>query len=217
MLDDTLLPSKKIAAISLMGDRRVIAVSAYHDGVLAIASMEELGGIFQSWRKALAEKLSKYQQAGLSIIIETDNDYFDDAGLCIRLDQLDDTEARTYQNIALDRYFALLALGDIKSESKGERRGNIRMPSVLQRHWLNTNSINIKQDEKGRSRYDIEDSKIGGYQRALLLSVLGAVHFNQYDVNSLSELMGMVGNPVQQPSAFDRLNNILRGIYGESP
>ena len=211
MLDSaTLLPSKKIATISLMGDTRVVAVSAYSDGALAIASMEKLGGTFRDWRKELSEKIESFKEKGFSILIETDSPYFSESGHCIRLDQVDDEERRTYQNIALDRYFSLQAMGDNASDKVGEWRGNIRMAKAIQRHWLQASNINITQDEKGRSRYDIEQSSLTGYHRALLLSVLAATHFNIYDENSLAQMMEIFGVK-QHKTPIDRMNNIFKG------
>ena len=211
MLDSLLLPNKKIAAISLMVDARVVAIAAYSDGALAVASMEKLGGVFRDWRKSLAESLTEKKEKGFSILIETDNPYFAELGHCIRLDQIDDEERRTYQNIALDRYFSLQAMGDNASDKVGEWRGNIRLAKSIQRHWLQSSNINIMQDEKGRSRYDIEQSSLTGYHRALLLSVLAATHFNIYDENSLVQMMEIFG--VQQhKTPIDRMNNIFKGF-----
>lgn len=214
MIDSaTLLPSKKIATISLMGDTRVVAVSAYSDGALAIASMEKLGGTFRDWRKELSEKIESFRNKGFSILIETDSPYFAECGHCIRLDQMDDEERRTYQNIALDRYFSLQAMGDNASDKVGEWRGNIRMAKAIQRHWLQASNINITQDEKGRSRYDIEQSSLTGYHRALLLSVLAATHFNLYDENSLAQMMEIFGVK-RNKTPIERVNNIFKGLAG---
>ena len=214
MLDSaTLLPSKKIATISLMGDTRVVAVSAYSDGALAIASMDKLGGVFRDWRKDLSDRIDALKSNGFSILIETDSPYFSESGHCIRMDQVDDEERRTYQNIALDRYLSLQAMGDNASDKVGEWRGNIRMAKSIQRHWLQTSNLNIMQDEKGRSRYDIENSSLTGYHRALLLSVLAATHFNIYDENSLAQMMEIFGVK-QHKTPIDRMNNIFKGISG---
>ena len=214
MIDSaTLLPSNKISTISLMVDTRVVAVYAYSDGALAIASMEKLGGVFRDWRKSLAESLIEKKEKGFSILIETDNPYFAELGHCIRLDQIDEEERRTYQNIALDRYFSLQAMGDNVSDKVGEWRGNIRLAKSIQRHWLQASNINIMQDEKGRSRYDIEQSSLNGYHRALLVAVLAATHFSFYDENSLAQMMEIFGVE-QHKTPIDRMNNIFKGLLG---
>ncbi len=211
-MNDALLPTKKIAVISLLGKQRVIAISAYHDGVLAIASMEELRGIFQTWRKTLADRIKKYQAAGLSVYIETDNPYFEDSGHVLTLDTIDEVERRTYQNIALDRYFSMQSMGDSVNDEKGQRRGNIRLGKSIQRHWINDSLINVSQDEKGRSRYDIEDGSLTGYHRALLLSVLAATHLNEFNDDSIAEFMDLIGIKTHK-SPLDRMDNIFAGRF----
>lgn len=208
VMESSYLPTEKIAVISLSGDRRVLALSAYSDGVLAIQKMEPLKGAFQSWREELKKKIEAYKEVGFLIYIESHHDYFDDYGLRFKLDETDPVERRTYQNIALDNYYSMIAMGD----SKGNFRGNIRLPTELKRYWITSNQVNLSQDEKGRNKYDIEDGRLSGFNRALLVSVLAVTHFigqEEKDLNTFLNLIGLGPDNEEPPS---RMENVLHGV-----
>lgn len=206
-MDEEFLPQKKIACFTTMGGARVIALAAMIDGTLAILKMEELKGPFSSWKKTFKEKIATYKKEELSVYIEADNfDYFSLYGTVVTLDQVDEVEHRTYQSIALDRYYALQQMG----ETSGDARGCLRLSKELQRHWITDSTVNVKFDDRGRRVYDVEADSFTSFQRVLLMCVLAATHLNEYNEAAMNELVGLITEK-EEYSPFTRVRNIFQG------
>lgn len=207
-MENEFLPQKKIACISTIGGKVVIAIGAMIDGTLAVLKMEELTGPFNKWRNVMKEKISVFQKEGLSVYIEADNfDYFSLFGTVIMLDQVDDVDKRTYQSIALDKYYSLTQMGSNTSTA----RGCLRLAKELQQHWITDDIVNVKFDDRGRRVYDVEAESFTTHQRALLCCVLAATHLNEYNEDACKELLGLIVE--EEPySPMKRVGNIFEGI-----
>ena len=198
---------KKIFAVSLLGRQRVKTLAAYNGEVLVIQKMEPISGLFGIWRQSLAKECKEYADKGFLILVEErTTDHFAQYGQRVLFDEVDPEQGRTLQNIALDEYFALTAMGD----TGGNRFGNLVLQHGLERHQLNANMINVRQDEKGRSQYDIEPERFTGYHRALLMAVLGAQTFNPVNDDYLQRFYAAVGDRIDLPQHETTMTAIIQ-------
>jgi len=208
-MNEEFLPKKRMACFTTIGGYRVIALSAMIDGTLAILKMEELKGPFRSWKSDFIEKMKTYKKEGLSILIEAEDfDYFSLHGDVFMLDDIDDIERRTLQSIALDKYYALTQMGD----SKGDTRGNLKLVKELQRHWITDSTVNVRFDDRGRRIYQVEQDSFTSHQRAILLSVLAATHFNEYNEAAMQEMLGHIGIEIPDKTPMQRARSIFKGV-----
>lgn len=166
--------AQKIMAISLMGKPRIKCLAVYDGEVLVVSSMETISGFFNTWKTPLLEEIKAKQEAGFSVLIEERTGHFENAASCTTFDVIDEGEGRTLLNVALDQYFALTGLGDVSKN----RHGNIVFGKGLERYALNSNTVDVEQDDKGRNRYNIAQDNFTGYHRAMLLAVLNATVMN---------------------------------------
>lgn len=192
-------PTKKLFIVSLLGKPRVKCLAAYNGEVLVIQRMDQVAGLFGSWKNTLADECEKYREAGFDVLVEErQTDHFCQFGTRVLFDDIDPDDKTTYLTTALNHYFALTAMGD----TGGSRYGNLIMGSGLERHILTANMINVENDEKGRNRYDIDPDRFTGYHRALLIAVLGAQILNPLSDTYLTAFFGLLDTPVvTRPSA----------------
>ncbi|WP_163836752.1 hypothetical protein [Spartinivicinus ruber] len=176
---------KKLCAVSLVSHPKVLAQGAFNGEYLVIDQLTPLNGRLEQWQPGLLETVDNALNKQFLVLVEDVSRLFN-IGYTLTLDQSAPAENRSYQNIALDYYFALTGLGEIQ----GNQLGNIIFQHGLQRHQIHRNSINIDKDDKGRNRYDIDYQRFTGYQRAVLLLVLGALHFNPASRDYLTQLLG---------------------------
>lgn len=198
---------KKIFVVSLLGKQRVKCLAAFNGEVLVIQKMETIGGLFSLWHKPLAKECQEYADKNFLVLIEErTSDHFAQYGQRVLFDEVDPELGRTYQNIALDEYFALTAMGD----SGGSRIGNLVLQRGLERHQFGGSMINVTQDEKGRNQYDIEPDRFTGHHRALLLAVLGAQTFNPVDDDYLKRFYAAVGDIIALPQHETTMNAVIQ-------
>ncbi len=191
-----------------------MALAVYNGELLVIRRMENYGGTLQSWLKQIGTDLQKYRDEGFDVIIESQNKQYEDCGRVVTLDQIDEEERRTYQNIGLDHYYDMIQQGDVD----GNRRGAISLPKAQQNRFLSENQVYVEQDEKGRNRYrvDADQGGLNGYHKAIILSVLVAVHFNEVNDAYVERLVGMIDMQIPD-SPVDRMMNIFDGKGGILP
>ena len=180
---------KKIHVVSLLSSPRIELLAAYDGSVLVVQSMTPVRGMFKNWKKPLLDRLEKRQQNGFVTVVEERTDHFSEHSERILLGEPDPVTRRTWQNIALDHYYAMIAMGD----GSGNQRGNLVLAKGLERHFLSSN-INVEQDDKGRNKYDIDLDSLSGYNRALLLAVLAALCVNPINDRWLDEFLAATGN-----------------------
>lgn len=206
-------PTKKLFIVSLLGKPRVKCLAAYNGEVLVIQRMEQIAGLFGSWKASLAEECEKYRESGFDVLVEErQTDHFSQYGTRVLFDEIDPDEKATYLTTALNHYFAITGMGD----TGGSRYGNLIMASGLERHILSANMVNVETDEKGRNRYDIDPDRFTGYHRAILIAVLGAQILNPLSDNYLSTFFGLLGTaestrPNQTLAAIEDYQNRKRG------
>lgn len=190
---------KKLCAVSLVSQPKVVAHGVFNGQYLVVDQLTPLTGQLENWQPTLLDTLNDCLNKQFLVLMEDHSRLFN-IGFTFTLDQTAPAENRSYQNIALDYYFSLNGLG----ETQGNVLGNIIFQQGLQRHQIHRNSINIDKDDKGRNRYDIDYQRFTGYQRAVLLLVLGALHFNPASTEYLTQLLG------SKPP--DRLSHLPAGL-----
>lgn len=154
----------KILAVSLMGNQKNKAYAVYNGEQLIITAVMTITGLFSSWRKPLIAEIEEKTAAGYVVLVEEMTDMISQHATKYLLEAV---EGRSNLYDALDWYFALQDMGNLVVDEE-VKRYVIRSGSEGQR-------IEKKQDDKGRTYYNIDWSAFHGGYRAVLLCVIAAL------------------------------------------
>lgn len=180
----------RIMGLSMDDAVKYKAYAAYDAdiGLIVIPRVFQITGAITNWRDALIEEIEQKKADNWIIMVEDKSDLIADAAHKVELDDVDDLEGRIRLYIALDHYFSrynmgLLTLGD-QAQRFGLHRANI---------------IDREEDDKGRTRYRINQQLFKAGHRAVLLCVLAAVNppVGEFYISQ------MVGKPDPPPWHFD--------------
>ena len=142
-MDDDYL---KIMGVSLASSKKHKAYAVFNGEQLVITNVTPIAsGMLNVWRTPLIEEIIQKKADGFAVLVEEKTDLIAQYGTQYLLD---DIEGKSNLYDALDWYFAL------------QDMGNLIMPSELGAYQIRSGHegqrIEKKQDEKGRSRYDID-------------------------------------------------------------
>jgi len=180
---------KKIMCVSLIGKTRFKSLAVWDGDLLIFHEITPIKGVFERWKPPLMEEMESRSSSGASVYIEDRSGSFGDLGFQFTLDAIDSATGRTYQSIAMDEYYGLVAMSD----ASGARQGNIIVGKGLERVFFNENTVNITADDKGRNKYDIDPAAFTGQHRVMLMSVLAAKVFHTPTESDFARMLGLSG------------------------
>jgi hypothetical protein len=153
---------KKIMTVSLMGRERSKAYAADNGEQLVIQKIVPIKGTFLTWKNELIDEIQERKANDFVVLIEEKTDHIAQYGSQINLEEIDPHENRINYYIALDWYFAMANMG------------NIIMPPDGQQFTITPQKVDPKQDETGRTKYNVNWDQFSSGHRCVLLSVLAA-------------------------------------------
>ena len=190
----------KILALTTGSGTPMLGRALWDGEQLLISKLQALKGRSGQWIPEAVKILQAAQAAGVDVIIENRaSQQFYDVGRRVNFDDSDaSTGGRSYLNVALDNYFALLELG-AKTKKKVqisddeivvEGFGAICIESSLRPKLFDRKSLSfdIELDDKGRNKYSFADGSINAEVRCLLLIVLAATSARPFGESYAEEL-----------------------------
>ena len=170
-------PIKKILAISLTDKKKFKAYAVFNGEMLVIQSIVELPGQFLDWKKLILDEVAAKKKAGFYVIVEEKTDHIAGNAIAFDFEEIDLLENRIHLYLAFDWYFTLYNMGAII------------FPKNAQKFVIRDSLVDKKQDEKGRTKYDVDWSRFGGGQRVVLLTVMAAM-YDEVSGNYLDAVFG---------------------------
>lgn len=168
---------KKILAISLTDKKKFKAYAVFNGEMLVIQSIVELPGQFLDWKKPILNEVSAKKKAGFYVIVEEKTEHIAGHAIAFDFEEIDSLENRIHLYLAFDWYFTLFNMGAII------------FPKNAQKFVIRDSLVDKKQDEKGRTKYDVDWSRFGGGQRVVLLTVM-ATMYDEVSGNYLDVFFG---------------------------
>ena len=159
-------PIKKIFAISLAQKKKYKGYAVYNGEQLVFQVISQIKGPFSEWKDSLIEEIEERKKRGFVVLIEERTEHFSQHATQFSFEDIDPEEGRVNYYVALDWYFSL------------DNMGNLVLPADAQNQAIRENRIDRQQDEKGRTKYDIDWDTFSGAQRTILLCVMAAVGMN---------------------------------------
>jgi hypothetical protein len=159
----TMSEQKKIFAVSLNDKRRFKAYAAYDGEVLVIGDLVEIGGKYRMWKGPLIAEILDRKGKGFVPLIEERTDNISRHGIQFDFEEMDSMEGRIHLYLALDYYFAM------------DSMGTVIIPKESAQFKITRNMVDIKQDEQGRTKYNVNWERLNGGHRAILLCVMAAM------------------------------------------
>jgi hypothetical protein len=147
-------------------DRRKFKAYAVYDGenlVITHVSTISGGALLSSWKKGLSAEIEEKRSKGFVVVVEELGDAFSTDVSRYNLDEADD-DGRSNFYTALDWYFHLEDTNCLTVATEA-RQYEIRSGGEGTR-------IEKKQDDKGRTAYNIDWKWLHGGHRAILLCVV---------------------------------------------
>lgn len=159
-------PIKKIFCISLGQKRKYKGYAVYNGEQLIFQVISQIRGLFRDWKTDLIEEIEERKKKGFIVLVEERTDHISQHATQFSFEDLDPEEGRINYYVALDWYFAM------------ENMGNLILPAESQNHAIRENKVDREQDEKGRTKYNIDWDRFSGAQRVILLCVMAAEGMN---------------------------------------
>ncbi len=154
---------RKIMVISLAGRERSKAYAADNGEQLVIQKIVPIKGTFLAWKKELIDEIQERVANEFVVLVEEKTEHIAQYASQVDLEDIDPFESRINYYIALDWYFAMFNMG------------NIIMPSDGQQFTITPQKVDPKQDETGRTKYNVNWEQFSSGHRCVLLTVLAAV------------------------------------------
>lgn len=173
---------------------------AIFDGIrLIFADIQPLQGGFRAWSDDLIAEVKAKVESGFAVLIDEKTDYVSQFGSKFDFEE-ESAEGKVNLYTALDYYFAF------------QNAGNIILPDAVKRFTIRESHAEKLQDEKGRTKYNIDWSAFNGGHRALLLCIM-AVAMEPLSDRYLKEFIGYFGEEIPINDGMGTIRAIIKA-YG---
>lgn len=161
----------RIFTVCLVSHKKFKAAAVYHDETLVVTQVLPISGLFNSWKEPLIKEIQEKVKAGFIVLIEEKTDFIARYATQYQLEDMnDDNDGMRRSNYfdALDWYFALADTN------------NLIIHQDYQQFLISASTeggkVEKKQDDKGRSLYNVNWQQFHGGYRAVLLCVVAALY-----------------------------------------
>ena len=169
---------KRIFAVSLCDPRKRFKAYAVFDGErLVIQRIEEIKGLFGTWKTPLIEEIELRKQTGFEVLVEEKTDIISPFATKFLFEDMDQEEDRINWYVALDWFYAMKGLG------------NVIVPAGSEQYLPKEQTAERLADEKGRIKYNLNWDLLTGGHRVVLLCVMATV-LNPISDQFLADMYG---------------------------
>lgn len=156
----------KIMTVSLMSVKKFKAYAVYDAGQLMVTDVIPITGMFGTWKQPLIDEVKQKRDAGFAVLVEERTDHIARHGTRYLLEEEGDSGQSNFYD-ALDWYFALSDLD------------NVILHSDCQQYAIRIGGegakVEKRQDDKGRTVYNVNWSVFNGGFRAVLMCAVAAM------------------------------------------
>jgi hypothetical protein len=170
----------------------------YNGEQLIFQAIHKINGFFKDWKPDLIREIEDRKKKGFIVLVEEKTDHISQYATKFSFEDIDEDEGRVNYYVALDWYFSI------------ENMGNLILPAENQRLAIRENRIEKLQDEKGRTKYNVDWDSFSGGQRTILLCVMAAVGLNPLSSLYLEQFFGGLdgGAPEEDQNPYRSYNAI---------
>lgn len=205
-----------IASASTIGGAHLCIAVFTGDSLLVHTWKKLKGKTFSENREKIEEEIKeKFDTSPVSVIIEDPLGQINLNGTRLNLEDSDPSTGRAFLNIALDRYFDLVQMGNKTQVSYGaisihKKAGTSVNKLIATDSAVSASAMNISYDDKGRRRYEFVKG-LPTEMRVILLAILRAMVLKPMSSRSAE----MMVDALNISDDEDDIPSTLRSIMGE--